>query len=714
MGTIMKKLVYFLLLGVISCTFLSFNSLTPEFERVRYSLDQEAWKFKKADVKNGQKIALNDADWLDITIPHDFNGGIDGVNNDVFKGRFNFALDPDERMMYKGPGWYRMQFNVDTKYKGKRIFIEFEAVSLEATVWVNEKMAGHHQGGYTAFTLDVTDYIKFGKTNVLAVKADNSNNPAIAPWMADEKKPFPYSFDYAIYGGIYRDVWLTITDDVKIETVLNTPICGGQAAAVLNIDTRVKNYSDNEKIVILSSEVYNPKGELVTTLTRKKTIAAGEMLTIQQSETSIGDLYYWSPDKPQIYKVKSTLSYDGKEVDQFESVFGFRYYTLANHQPFMLNGKQLLIRGINRHQDMEGCGYALSNEQHRSDAQLLKDAGFNFVRHAHYPCDQEFAKSAMELGLMLWLEIPLTGSTSEDPLFGQNCKSQLTEMIEQYYNNPAVILWGIGNESDRSGGGEAVSNALYSDLIKEANALDQNRIATGCNYKFKSNQDLTNVYAPQDWSGWYHGSMSEYKPKEIIGEYGSDIDVNIRTNETFDIHTNYSAAGKPKFWSQEYGAFLHEYKVSIGEAYKDSFPGHFAWVAFDFASPRLDRTSNPIPFMNQKGLIMHDHKTKKDVYYFYQSMYRKASDYPMLYIVPSTWVNNDEDAKNASIWAYSNCDSVRLYKGAEKVFLGTRIKNSGPRKDTRFQWDNVEIQADIIAEGWYNGEMVVEDTVLIK
>jgi beta-galactosidase len=711
----MRKIVYSIVVIFITLIFWSFNGPEEKFERIKVSLNNNGWKFKKADVKNAYKPNFKDDDWLDVSIPHDFNGGSDGVHNDVFKGRFDFDLDPDNRTMYKGPAFYRTQFEVGEKFKDKRVFVEFEAVSLEATVWVNGKEAGNHKGGYTAFSLDVTDYVKFGKSNSLVVKADNSNNPAIAPWLANEKNAFPFSFDYAVYGGIYRDVWLTITDEVKIENVFNTPLCGGQAAAVLNIETRLKNYSEDDKTVILTSVVSDPTGKEVTTLKRKKTLKAGEPVSIRQAESSVGDLYFWSPETPDVYTVKSTLSQDGKEIDQFESVFGFRYYSLANNHPFLLNDKQILIRGVNRHQDMEGLGYALPNEQHVKDVQILKDAGFNFIRHAHYPCDQEFAKAAMEKGMMLWLEIPLTGSTSEDPLFLENCKSQLKEMIEQYYNNPAVILWGIGNESDRSGGGEAVSNHVFGELVEYSHELDPNRTVTGCNYKYESNQNLVDIYSPQHWGGWYSRTATSYKPHEIIGEYGSDIDMNIRTNEVFYADKNYSASGKPDFWSQEYGAFLHEYKVSIGEAYRDSVPGHFMWVGFDFASPRLDRTSNPIPFMNQKGLLLHDHKTKKDVYFMYQSMYRDADDYPMLYIVPSTWTTNKEHAKDARIWAYSNCDSVALYNGNKTMPLGVKLKDAGPRGDTRFEWDGIEINGDkIIAEGWFNNEVVARDTVIVK
>ncbi len=711
----MKKLIY--TVGLLSAMLIlfSFNSTQNKFDRIRTSLNDSGWKFKRAEVKNAYQVNYKDNDWLKVTLPHDFNGGSDGVHNDVFKGRFDFELDPDKRNMYKGPGYYRTQFTVSSQYTGKRVFVEFEAVSLEATVWVNGKLVGNHKGGYTAFSFDVTDFIKYEKPNILVVKADNSNNPAIAPWMSDEKQAFPFSFDYAIYGGIYRDVWLTITDVVKIENVWNTPMCGGQAAAVLNIETQLKNYANSEKTIVLTSVVYNPKGEVVTTLKRQKTLGPKEQINLKQTESSIGDLFFWSPETPDYYTVKSTLSLEGKEIDQFSSVFGFRYYSLANYQPFLLNDKRTLIRGVNRHQDMEGLGYALPNEQHVKDVQLLKEAGFNFIRHAHYPCDQAFAQEAMKQGMMLWLEIPLTGSTSDDPAFLENCKSQLKEMIEQHYNNPAVILWGIGNESDRSGGGEAVSNHVFSELAKYARVLDPSRTVTGCNYKFESNQKLVDVYAPQQWGGWYSSSATSYKPREIIGEYGSDIDRRIRSNELFDPNTNYSASGKPSFWSEEYGAFLHEYKVSVGEAYRDSFPGHFMWVAFDFASPRLDRATNPIPFMNQKGLIMHDHKTKKDVYYMYQSMYRKASDFPMLYIVPSTWATQADHAKDARIWVYSNCDSVALYNGAKSLPLGVKLKDAGPRGDTRFEWENIQIQGEkIIAEGWFNGQVVARDTVYVK
>lgn len=707
-----QKNHYFLLLFIGIYFLSSFTAVAQK--RIKYSINKKDWKFKKEDVKNASKTSFKDGEWLSVTIPHDFNGGSDGVNNDVFDGRFDF--ENDVRAMYKGPAWYRTKFRIDENQAEKRVFVEFEAVSLDAQVWVNGKKAGTHQGGYTAFSIDITDFIKFGKENVLAVRADNSNNSGIAPWMADEKGSFPFSFDYAVYGGIYRDVWINITDPVKIEKVFNTPVCGGQAPSVLSIKTKVKNYSKETKKVKLSSKIFSPEGELVATKKTSKTIEAGTEVNFQQSEAALGEVQFWSIDHPNLYKVISTISYDGKQVDNFESSFGFRYYTLANQEAFSLNGEQMLLRGVNRHQDMEGLGYALLNEQHYADAQTLKDAGFNAVRHAHYPCDREFAKACDELGLLLWLEIPLTGSVSENPAFLDNCKQQMQEMVEQYYNNPAVIVWGVGNESDRSGANEAGSNKVYQELVNLAKEIDPNRPITGCNFKYKSNQEIVDIYAPQDWNGWYAGEIDQYNPNQIIGEYGADMEYTTHSEEKFDVSKNYYSSGKTEFWSQEYGCLLHEYKISKGESNKDLFPGHFIWVGFDFASPRLGRDMNPIPYMNQKGLLLHDHKTKKDVYYLYQSMYRKASDCPMVYIVSESWTDRWKKPGVKDVWVYSNCDSVMMYNDLGKeISFGSKIKNAGPRGDTRFQWDSIDVQNNILyAEGWFNNQIVARDTIELK
>ncbi len=679
--------------------------------RKTYSINKSGWKFKRADVKNAHKPKFDDSKWLDITIPHDFNGGSDGIHKDVFDSRFD--LSTDTRKMYKGPAWYRTTLDFDKKDAGKRIFVEFEAASLVADVFVDGKKVGTHKGGYTAFTFDITKFVKLGKKNTLAVRVDNTNNPAVAPYMFDEKKGFPFSFDYAVYGGIYRDVWVHITDPIKIEKVFNTPVTGGQAPSVLGIDTYVKNYGKKAQKVKLTSEIYAPDGKLVSTVQSFRDIKPEKTVKYEQSEAALGDIKLWSSDAPNVYKVVSKISYNDVVVDQYESVCGFRYYTLANNQGFMINGKNTLLRGVNRHQDMQGYGYAMPNKEHWNDAKIIKNAGFNAVRHAHYPCDREFAKACDSLGLMLWLEIPLSGTMSEDPAFLDNVKSQMREMIEQYYNNPSVIVWGVGNESDRSGANEAGSNKVYKELVALAKNTDPNRPTTGCNFKYKSNHNIVDTYAPQNWDGWYGAAIKDYKPNRLVGEYGGSSHLSNHSDEIQPITAKGVPATKTETWSQEYICQLLEYKLSMGEARKDKFPGHFVWLAFDFASPRVDRGMNPVPFMNQKGIMLHDHRTPKDAYYMYQSNYRKPEDYPMVYIVSETWKDRWMKSGRKDVWVYSNCDSVVLYNDLEKTkSFGTQIKNAGPRGDTRFQWDNISLTNNVLyAEAWFKNKVVARDTI---
>jgi beta-galactosidase len=332
--TQLYKIIALAAILITGILLLNFKLHTNSDKRIRYSINKNGWKFLRDDVKGAYKGSFDDKNWLDVELPHDFNGGIDRKHDDVFQGRFDFKNDADKRLLYKGPAWYRTKLSIDESYKSKRIFIEFEAASLEVIIWVNGKEVGQHQGGYTAFSFDITDFIKFCKPNLLDIRVDNSNNPKIAPWMKDEKKAFPFSFDYAIYGGIYRDVWISITDQLKIENVFNTPLCGGQGPALVSIDTRVKNYSKLTKKVRLTTAVYDPDNKKIAELSADKHILPGEKANFNQTETALGKICYWSPDNPKLYKVKSELSCEGVLIDNYESIFGMRYYTLANNQSF--------------------------------------------------------------------------------------------------------------------------------------------------------------------------------------------------------------------------------------------------------------------------------------------------------------------------------------------------------------------------------------------
>jgi beta-galactosidase len=694
---------------VFLCQLIAVSIIFAQFTRQHSSISSQTWKFTKSNPSGAQGTAFNDAGWQSVTIPHDFNGGIDKVNNDVFNGP----------SMYRGIGWYRTHFTMDAKYQGKKVFIEFGAVSLVADVYVNGTLLGQHKGGYTDFSFDMTSAVVFGGDNVLAVKANSANDPKVAPWMQTPFGTYPTSYDYAVYGGIYRDVWINVTDPAKIEATFVTTPGVSAASSQVRVKTEVQNYGAAAQSVTLTTIIVDAAGATVTSLpAATQSITAGQTYTFDQTSSAIANPHLWSPSSPYLYKVKSTLSVSGAETDQFESPLGFRWYTMPkSNGQFTLNGQPLFLQGVNRHQDWKGLGWALTAAQHRYDMQLIKNGGFNFVRHAHYPADQEAMKACDELGLLSWLEVPVTVSISTDPEFLNSAKSQLTEMIRQNFNHPSVVIWSIGNESDQAAGSaqpaltESYTNSFNAALNALAHQLDATRATAGSNFKLASDQAIPDIYSPHVFLGWYSGVYTSYNPTLFTSEYGGDADVNIHKEPGTQVVDD---------WSQEYQCLLHEAFVARGQAVKTQFTGQCLWVMFDFASPRADRVigpnSNTINYMNQKGLFLADHTTPKDAYFFYKSFFTSGATAPMVYIVSHTWLNRWTAAAAKTVWVYSNCDQVELFNAIGSQSLGKQSRTAGESTvKTRFQWTNANVKYNVLyAEGIVGGSVVTRDTIILK
>jgi beta-galactosidase len=349
--------------------------------------------------------------------------------------------------------------------------------------------------------------------------------------------------------------------------------------------------------------------------------------------------------------------------------------------------------------------------------QLIKDGGFNFVRHAHYPADQAAMQACDELGLLSWLEVPVTVSISTDTAFLSSAKSQLTEMIRQNYNHPSVILWCIGNESDQAATSanqaltEAIANSFNKSLNDLAHQLDATRLTAGSNFKLASDQAIPDIYSPHVFLGWYSGVYTSYNPTLFTSEYGGDADVNIHKEPGSQALDD---------WSQEYQCLLHEAFVARGQAAKSQFTGQCIWVMFDFASPRADRVigpnSNTINYMNQKGLFLADHTTPKDVYFFYKSFYTSAATAPMAYIVSHTWLNRWTAPAAKNIWVYSNCDQVELFNAYGTQSFGKQSRTAGESTiKTRFQWNSANVKYNVLyAEGSVGGTVVTRDTIILR
>jgi hypothetical protein len=423
--------------GWPGCAAAAANRVLPVRDAVRARLNFNAdWRFERRDVPDGQNPALDDAGWERVGLPHSFS--------------IPYFQSPS---FYVGYGWYRKSFDLPALPKTRRLFLEFEGVFQVAEVFVNGARVGGHRGGYTGFSIDITDAVHPGR-NLVAVRVNNEWDPTLAPRAGE----------HVFSGGIYRDVWLVATNAVHVTwtgTRITTPDLSAASGRVAT-DTEVRNEADHPVRVRVQSTVVSDTGATVAALS-DTTIEIGprQTMTAHQLSAPIAHPHLWSPDTPTLYRVKTRLSVGGQERDQYQTEFGFRWFKWTADKGFFLNGKHLYFRGANVHQDQAGWGDAVTNKAIDRDVQLMKDAGFDFIRGSHYPHDPHFAEATDRIGMMFLSEESFWGTAGfknswgasaypTDPAhqaaFDTSVLQQLAEMIRINRNHPSIVAWGMDNE----------------------------------------------------------------------------------------------------------------------------------------------------------------------------------------------------------------------------------------------------------------------------
>ncbi|NRF71706.1 discoidin domain-containing protein [Aquincola sp. S2] len=395
------------------------------------------WTFTLGDPPGAQAIDHDSAGWRRVDLPHSFS-------QPYFLGTG----------FYVGHGWYRKALHVPAAAIGKRITLEFDGVFQDAVIWVNGRKAGRHVGGYTGFSIDITPHVKAGR-NLLAVHVNNLWNARVAPRAGE----------HVFSGGIYRNVRLVVTDPVHVAwygTFVTTPQVSDERASV-RVQTEVRNHRAAEVRVTLVSEVLDAAGRRIATLRSTRKVPAAGMATVDQTLPQIARPRLWSPEQPTLYKLVSRLSVAGKPVDRFETPFGIRSLQFTADKGFFLNGRHLYMVGANVHQDQAGWGDGVTDGAARRDVQMVKDAGFNFIRGSHYPHSPAFSKATDELGLLFWSEAPFWGiggfgadgswlssayppDPADRPEFEASVLRQAQEMIRIHRNHPSIVVWSASNE----------------------------------------------------------------------------------------------------------------------------------------------------------------------------------------------------------------------------------------------------------------------------
>ena len=405
--------------------------------RVKYNFNV-GWKFHLNTPSGDATTAgFNDGDWEEVSVPHNLE---------------NFALflrpNPDDvyqKKFIRKIGWYRKHFTVPQS-QGSKVFLEFEAVGQVTDVWVNGKHVGQHAiSGYTAFHFDITDYVKFGGAdNVVAVKADFTHN--------DNTPPDNGKADYLLCGGIYRDVYLVVTDKLHVTfpfegkdqgIFITTPEASADNATV-QIQTTVRNEYAVDKATTLTSFVLDDAGKILATATSTATIPAGEDHVFTQSK-AIANPHLWSFDDPYLHKVRTVVSEGMTITDVHEDEhFGIRWFEKSPEYGLKMNGKVVELIGANMHQHVPYVGFAAPDSIHFKDILQLKEAGMNFVRLCHYPHDVATLEACDRLGL---LALPEPPTWIDDPGHNEwrdNLAQSQRRMIRVQRNNPSAFMWAAG------------------------------------------------------------------------------------------------------------------------------------------------------------------------------------------------------------------------------------------------------------------------------
>ena len=595
-----------------------------------------SWLFTKdAALVNENHAALNTADWEAINLPHTWNAvdGQDGGND-----------------YYRGTCYYTKKLALSDCQGAEQIYIEFEGANSSADVYVNGKLAVHHDGGYSTFRANITDLLTEESEIVVAV--DNSPNDYVYPQMAD----------FTFYGGIYRDVNIICVPKAHFDLdfwggpgIQVTPVVNG-ADANVNVIGYFTGLAGNETVKYIIKDGDAIVAETVVPATEGK------------ADLRIENCHLWNGLKdPYLYTLEATLLDGEKELDSRIVRFGCRYYEIHPEKGFILNGKEYPLRGVSRHQDRWGIGNALLPEHHREDAALIREVGATTIRLAHYQHNQVFYDACDELGFVLWAEIPYI--SQHMPKGRENTITQMKELITQNYNHPSICVWGLSNEITMKGADDPdllENHRILNDLCHD---WDKTRPTTMAIVSM-CDMDSEYVKIPDtvSWNhyfGWYGGDTSMNGPwMDNFHKKYPNIPVGMSEYgcEALNWHNSNPEQGD---YSEEYQAFYHE------ELIKQLFSRPYIWAThvwnmFDFGADA--RAEGGEDGQNHKGLMTFDRSYKKDSFYAYKAW---LSDEPFVHLCGKRYVDRVEDVTKVTV--YSNLSEVELF--ANGVSLGKKTSD---------------------------------------
>ena len=626
------------------------------------------WFFKKAPASN--ELAVNvpkwESGWKAVEIPHTWNAQDMQLSFDNF---------------YAGPAYYKKRYRLPAEWKDKRVFLRFEGVGAVAEVYVNGSLATTHKGAYSAFACEIGTLLKAGEENEIIVKADNASRPDVIPIN---------HVLFGVYGGMYRPVWLIVTDSCNIcvtdcasPGVYITQKHVSKKQADVKVKVKLENGTLQPVPLTLQNTIYDQAGKQVAADEQSFELTPQGVQTFEANFKVKHPTLWQGRKNPYLYKVVSRLVQNGKVIDEVVQPLGLRKYEIVAGKGFYLNGEKYPMYGVTRHQDWWELGSALKNENHDFDLAAIMDIGATTVRFAHYQQSDYLYSRCDSLGLIIWAEIPFVNRVSGQE--AENARNQLRELIRQSFNHPSIYVWGLHNEVYHP---HEYTKELTQSLHELAKTEDPDRYTVSVNgyghmeHPVNLNADIQGM---NRYFGWYEKKLQDIEPwvegleknypnqKLMLTEYGADANI-LHQSEYLGNSLNWT---KP-FYPETFQTKTHEYQWSV-IAKHPYIIASYLWNMFDFATPLADR--GDLPARNMKGMITFDRKTKKDSYYWYKANW---SESPVLYLTQRR--NVDREKRVTSVTVYSNIGTPTVYLNGKEL--------TGIRKgytDVHYIIDNVKL-----------------------
>ena len=571
-----------------------------------------------------------------VALPHTWNAfdGQDG-GNDYWRGIGTYEID------------------LPNPTKGLKQYIEIQGANHVATVYCNGRELGTHKGGFSTFRYDLTPAMQ-AEGNVLTVVVSNAVSDI-----------YPQTADFTFYGGLYRDVnFIEVApahfDLMKhgTDAVFVTPHCSGK--------TRLDLFPVDACGATLAVELKDAEGNVVGTGAVEASDHAHIIIDVKKPH-----LWNGMAD-PYCYTATASIVKDEAVVDTVTVTYGYRSFHVDANTGFWLNGKNVPLRGVSRHQDRQDKGWAISKADHEEDIALIKEVGANTIRLAHYQHDQYFYDLCDHTGFALWAEIPFISKFIPTEAAYENTISQMTELVAQNYNHPSIFFWGISNEILIGADNEPLRKNLR-DLAKLAKSMDPSRLTTlaqvsGTPMDSEHNY-ITDVVSYNHYFGWYGGDVSHNGPWfDAYHKLNPDIPLGVSEYGVENITHWHSATPMNHDYTEEYANYYHHEMLKTFATRPYLWSTH-VWNMFNFAADARDEGG--VVGMNNKGLVTYDRKLKKDAFYLYKAYWTSE---PMVYVAGRRFADRAPEERNITV--YTNCDEITLVVNGAEVATAKAVDHA--------------------------------------